>query len=172
MVAARTRHSATLLPDGRVLIAGGSADLSAEIYDPSSGIFTATAKMAASPYSWLPAATLLHDGRILIAGQPTAQIYDPVTATFAVTAPYAAPAPKYVESATPLADGRVLLTGGDTAGWCEFYDPISGAFSRASSMNFWDDVYTATLLTTGTVLFVGNSENDGSPADAPKCLIL
>ena len=176
MTTARTSHSATLLPDGRVLIAGGSGIpqapseqplLSAEIYDPSSETFSATGNLVATPYGWRPSATLLRDGRVFVAGQPTAQLYDPVTGMFAATAPYVNPAPGYMECAVLLVDGRVLLTGGgDNGGWSELYDPINDSFSLTGSMNFWGDVYTATLLTSGKVLFVGNEENDGTPADA------
>jgi WD40 repeat protein len=163
----RVRHTATLLPDGRVLIAGGATDLSAEIFDPSRGTFAVTGAMVVRPYSWLQAATLLHDGRVLIAGDPTAELYDPVTGTFAATSPYAASAPTYMETAVLLADGRVLLTGGgDVAGWTELYDPATGKFSLAGRMSTWSDVNTATVLTSGKVLFVGNVENDGFPADA------
>ncbi len=167
MTTSRTRHTATLLADGRVLIAGGSPDLSAEIYDPSRGTFEATGNMVASPYSWLQATTLLQDGRVFIAGLPTAQIYDPVVGMFTATSPYAAPPPRYMETATALPDGRVLLTGGnDTSGWTELYDPRIDSFSIAGNMNTWGDVDTATPLITGKVLFIGNGENDGEPADA------
>ena len=66
MVTARYGHTATLLADGRVLIAGGSdargLSLSAELYDPSTGTFTATGSMAAGHFS----ATLLNNGKILM----------------------------------------------------------------------------------------------------------
>jgi uncharacterized protein (TIGR03437 family) len=165
MTTARRGHTATLLPDGRVLIAG--PDLSAEIYDPSTGTFTPTRGMVSRPYSWLEATTLLQDGTVFIAGQPTAQIYDPATDTFAATSPYAAPAPTVTERATLLADGRVLLTGGtDVAGWTELYDPTNGKFSVAGLLNWWDSVDTATLLTGGKVLFVGSGDDSGLPAGA------
>jgi hypothetical protein len=64
MTAARRRHTATLLADAKVLIAGGTGADSAELYDPSTGAFTVTGKMVIPHVSHT--ATLLHDGRVLI----------------------------------------------------------------------------------------------------------
>jgi hypothetical protein len=66
MTTPRSEHTATLLPNGKVLIAGGSGNSSAELYDPSTGIFAATGSMTAARIGH--AATLLPDGRVLMAG--------------------------------------------------------------------------------------------------------
>src|SRR5687767_5879890 len=87
---ARSGHTATLLPDGRVLIAGGWSESSAprdsaELYDPQSGTFASAGRLHA-PRS-VHSATLLADGRVLIAGgygpgavaQSSTELFDPAT---------------------------------------------------------------------------------------------
>ena len=89
MTAARTGHTATLLPDGRVLITG-NAGTNAEIYDPAGGTFRSTGNMA-TPRSGGHTATLLNSGKVLIAGGcgphgdsflASAELYDPSNGTF------------------------------------------------------------------------------------------
>ena len=174
MTTGRAHHTATLLPDGRVLVTGTLADLSAETYDPATGSFTSAGNMVAHPYPG-QANTLLQNGKVFIAAYPTAQLYDPITGTFAATGPYADPAPSIPERATLLADGRILLTGAVNicyqpqcadpgTGWTELYDPTEGTFRLAEGMKWWNTVYTATLLTSGKVLFEGNDNYNGIPS--------
>jgi hypothetical protein len=218
MTTPRSGHTATLLPDGKVLIFGGNvsdsddtpatAELydpatrtftvttmigggiplpdgrmlfftsrhSAETYDPLTGSFAHAGEMVADLYS-AGAITLLRDGRVFVAGYPTAQIYDPITGTFAPTQPYGAAAPSILPNATLLTDGRVLLTGAVNIcyeaqcrepgmPWTELYDPVTGMFSAAGRMNWWNNIYTATLLLNGKVLFVGGDNYNGIPSSA------
>ena len=91
---ARQSHTATLLPNGKVLVAGGyngTSLSSAELYDPATGIWTATGSMGTSRN--VPAATLLPNGQVLVAGGysytsgflRSAELYDPATGTWAAT---------------------------------------------------------------------------------------
>jgi serine/threonine protein kinase len=166
----RAGHTATLLSDGRVLVAGGS-DNSAEVYDPRSGTFTRTGSMGAAREN--QTATVLSDGRVLVVGGfsgntalASSELYDPKTGTFSPTGSMAAA--RSDQTATLLSDGRVLVVGGLSGRYvgsalasAELYDPKTGTFSSTGSMATARYFHTATLLSDGRVLIVGG-ENGSS----------
>jgi hypothetical protein len=174
----RAAHTATLLPDGKVLIAGGfreegTAEISiasAEIYDPETNTFTPTSDMNEGRSGHT--ATLLSNGKVLIVGGwgpshrlATAELYDPHAGTFSYTASLSAP--RAGMTATLLKDGRVLMAGGDSARntpqlVAEIYDPDTKTFALAGSLNTGRSAHTATLLNDGTVLIAGGSSGDSS----------
>lgn len=178
MMVPRARATATLLANGKVLIAGGvsvenGAAANAEVYDPTTGKFTAAGDLVSNAGGVETpggaVSTLLPDGRVFIAGSTNAEIYDPAKGTFALTGPYVDHGPIDLNPVTLLNDGRVLITGcvdQCTVAASELYDPGTNAFSLTGPLSPVDDVNTATLLATGKVLYVGNEENDGAPADA------
>jgi len=183
MTTARELHRAILLADGRVLITGGAggtdqspAAISAEIYDPSSGSFSATGDMIIGQ-GW-HAATLLGNGSVLIAGNgESAQVYDPVAGRFTLTGPYAGPTEaSFISTATLLAGGKVLVTGcteGCSAGMEQTYDPDTNSFSITGGADpgcgtdicWFPGVNTATLLLDGRTLIAGSGDDD-FPAEA------
>jgi uncharacterized protein (TIGR03437 family) len=162
--------TATLLPDGKVLITkgnlqrGGQYLTSAELYDPTTGTFT-FAGYAKTNHSG-PTATLMMNGKVLIAGGDwgdgdggsfIAEVYDPATGTFSGTLNMTVGREQH--TATLLPDGNVLFAGGhlvfDLAVSTEIYDPIKGAFTRTANMSTAHEMHTATLLGDGTVLITG-----------------
>jgi uncharacterized protein (TIGR03437 family) len=180
MTAPRSQHSATLLGNGKVLIAGGRTGTNglqnlgtAELYDPATGTFTPAGAMIT--VRGRHSATLLADGRVLMTAcaipcnSAIAELYDPITGVFTdVGTPGAGG-----DAAALLADGRVLITGGCLAVGigtkAQLFVPATGRFIDTSPMNSGcANTNTATLLTSGKVLFAGNSEYTGPdwPADA------
>jgi hypothetical protein len=174
MSTSRFRPTATLLPTGKVLVAGGrseDADFnvevldSAELYDPETGRFAAAGSpMTAKRY--IHTATRLNDGRVLIAGgadgeggvHASAEIYDPDTDTFTPTAgPMSSP--RFAHRAVLLRDGKVLLVGGDDGAsfltTAEVYEPASGTFSVIDGVP--GQFPSATLLADGRVLVAGGA---------------
>jgi hypothetical protein len=164
MTVPRAGHTATLLSDGRVLIVGGDANplvgspsgITAELYDPKMGTFTATGSMN-QPHTF-QTATLLNTGRVLIAGGADAELYDPGTGSFGPTG--AMLVQSQFSQAVLLGDGRVLVAGNLDA---ELYDPTSGTFHQAGPYAAPSTYgYTsATLLADGRVLL----EGDDGPAE-------
>ena len=171
MTVARSQHTATLLPDGRVLIAGGMSSnaslASAEVYDPDAGTFRALGSMIAARR--MHTATLLPDGRVLFVGGygqgtalGTAELFDPTTGTFTATANLITG--RGGHSAILLSTGNVLIVGGygtnayPNVAPAELYDPVSGTFTPAGSYvgrSGCDFCAPSVLLTDGTVLFPG-----------------
>ncbi len=166
----RVFHTATLLPNGKVLIAGGINGLTAELYDPASGTFTATGSMSVTRQ--FHRATLLPNGKVLITGgnstSTTAELFDPAAGangTFtAVTSPMTSPRFLY-HTATLLPGGQVLITGGQDSSTslntAELYEPdrgTNGTFSAVTAtMTTARYIHTATLLTNGKALIAGGS---------------
>jgi hypothetical protein len=155
MLNVRFAATATLLPNGQVLIAGGVAhegasSATAELYDPATGGFALTGGLLTGRARHT--ATLLHDGKVLIAGgidkdgKPirAAELYDPASGKFLSTGNLVEA--RFDHTATLLANGKVLIAGGgmttvgvtntDTA---ELYDSASGTFSQTGTVTRYYD---------------------------------
>ena len=177
MAEARAAHTATLLGDGDVLVAGGTTrfegpDLSsAELYDPDTGTWTVTGSMSEARVR--PTATLLANGKVLVAGGSTgspggtalssAELYDPDTGRWTVTGSMSEA--RAAHTATLLADGHVLVVGGSgffaAAGViasAELYDPGTGKWTATGGMTEARFGTTATRLADGHVLVAGGSD--------------
>jgi hypothetical protein len=170
MLAPRSGHTATLLPDGKVLIAGGmrrNQDFykSAELYDPWTGKFQPAGEMNERRVSQV--AVLLRSGKVLIAGgwvghgcTDSAELYDPANGKF--TPIVAKMTTRRGDArATLLANGDILITGGadhDAPGGvasAEVFQVADMSFHSVRPMHYARVSHTATLLRDGRVLIVG-----------------
>ena len=169
MTTPRASHTATLLTNGKILIAGGigpgsTAVNSSELFDPATGSFTPGPLMTSAHASHT--ATLLNDGTVLIAGgvnesgavTAVAEIYDPVSNSFTQVSglTYA----RKQHTATLLEDGTVLVTGGVLSGFedntpCEIYTPVDLAFLPGPVVTTRGAGSAAVRLANGQVLNLG-----------------
>jgi N-acetylneuraminic acid mutarotase len=163
MSGARTNHTATLLNNGKILLAGGQTSgilASSEIYDPATGTSTPTGTMKAARCSHT--ATLLPNGKVLVAGgtgagstPSTAELYDPATGLWSWTGSMSFPRTNH--TATLLASGRVLVAGGSSYNvYAEVYNPAGGTWTETGYMTASRMGASATLLADGRVLVVGS----------------
>ena len=165
-------ETATLLPDGRVLIVGSACGdcwlEHEELYDPVTGTFKVTGKphtFGLGSDIWSGhTATLLPNGKVLLAGGASedfgtfsiAELYDPLADTFTTTANMSMA--RAGHTATLLPDGTVLVAGGqfiDGLNSADLYNPATGTFSATDDMTtgrFWQ---AATLLPDARVLMSG-----------------
>lgn len=179
----RARHTASLLPDGRVLVAGGSSpnddgsfrwESSVELYDSAADSWAATGEMLVPRHSHT--ATLLPDGRVLVSGGfgadgwlGSAEVWDPKTGRWAAAADMLIA--RGLHSATLLATGLVLVMGGSndeelpvTA--AELYDPIRDVWVRTEGWADYRSGATTTTLLDSRVLVTGGGAEDQSSASA------
>ncbi|KAB0664416.1 hypothetical protein F6V25_12810 [Oryzomonas japonica] len=185
MKAARSNHTATLMTNGKVLIAGGlgsggAAIASAEFFNPAArafGQFSSVGNMATTRA--YHSATLLLNGKVLLTGGidsnnaplASAELFDPATNRFTATG--AMKNARWLHTATLLANGKVLVAGGDASqgpgieggvplAAAEIYDPVAGTFTPLTvAMINPRYSHTATLLNSGTVLLAGGQGTGG-----------
>jgi hypothetical protein len=184
----RFEHTATLLVDGRVLVAGGQgADgplASSEIFDPAVSAFIRSNDMGEARTNH--AAVRLADRGVLVVGGAggangdlslaSAEVFDPNRGAWVRVAPLAQA--RTGETATLLGDGRVLVAGGESASRgtrrslssAEVYDARSGTWRSAGSMACPRSEQAATLLSDGSVLVVaGDAAFPGQQPDPKGC---
>jgi N-acetylneuraminic acid mutarotase len=181
----RYRHTATLLPNGKVLVTGGHHGLfvslnTAELYDPATGTWSSTGSLNIDRTGHT--ATSLPNGKVLVAGGfnvignrfnllNSVELYDSATGTWSVTGNLNIPRSDH--TATLLSNGKVLVAGGDVYGaWpaislntAELYDPATGIWSVTNNLNTSRRGHTATLLPNRKVLIAGG-DNQGELASA------
>ncbi len=190
MAVSRFGHTSTLLPNGKVLAAGGRigaaggpSTATAEVFDPISGTWSSAGSMPDPRYSH--SATLLPDGRVLVAGgftgglttnaQPvlnSAALYDPVTNSWTPTG--SLNVRRSIHMATLLPNGKVLAAGGRTCSapptacdsgfvtaTAELYDPATGTWTPTGTMGERRHTTSVVVLPNGTVLLSGGFPGTG-----------
>jgi hypothetical protein len=177
MRSARDGHTATLLANGKVLVAGGTnngvALPSAELYNGTSGTWASTGSMHVA--RTLARAILLPNGSALVVGGcvndclsatiRSAELYNPSTGTFTVTGSMVQARAEF--GVTLLANGQVLVVGGCTAydangclavtAKAEIYNPATGTWRATGALRGARHAMNATRLASGRVLVAGGA---------------
>ena len=172
----RYDHTATLLPDGKVLVAGGKGSdtcfkptSSAELYDPVSGTWSPTGSLNTARADHT--ATLLQSGLVLVAGGyaadvdlNSAELYDPATGTWRPTASFKNIRNSDSSDAPLLQNGKVLVVGGGDAKLeAELYDPETEIWSSTSPPTAY--LLNMALLPDGKVFGLGSDWDYGAVAE-------
>ncbi|MDA0139111.1 kelch repeat-containing protein [Solirubrobacter deserti] len=171
---ARDGHSAILLDDGRVLVAGGSGDSvsmsSAELFDPATGRWTPTGSLHTGRS--FASMVKLKDGRVLIHGGggdayalPNAEIYDPRTGAW--TKAGSMSIGRAWGTSALLPDGRVLVAGGidwnrQYSTLAEVFDPATREWTYAGELGDPVSAPVASTLPDGRVIVTGGTRPDGA----------
>ncbi|HSO32326.1 MAG TPA: kelch repeat-containing protein, partial [Labilithrix sp.] len=166
LTTARSSAAAVVLPSNKILIVGGAdadgnALASAELYEPTTGLFTPTTSPMNATRS-APTVSLLASGKVLVVGGSGgaplgAEVFDPASGTFAPTGSLARVSGAAVgHTATVLPSGKVLVTGGELGVTsADLYDPASGTFTATGPMATARSLHGASLLASGKVLLTG-----------------
>ncbi len=184
MTTPRANHTATLLADGRILVAGGLNSVGrgiagAEIYSPATNSWSPAGAMREARYHHT--ATILPNRKVLVTGGhqltgdgstvalSSAELYDPASNSWAKAPRMRVPRDNH--TATSLPDGRVLVVGGGTrtAGFeagAETYDAAANSWSSAGRLKEPRAFHATTLLPAGDVLAVGGLNDCGALSSA------
>ena len=161
------RHTATLLADGRLLVAGGASrdtgtpTAVAEILDLPNGASTWAATGTLRTARYRHTAVLLRNGKVLVVGgqdEYTTELFDPPTGMWSYGPPMSTARAHH--TTTLLRDGRVLICGGYSYGGAylssvEIYNPATNTIASGPSMGAAHAFHAASLMQDGRVLVVG-----------------
>ena len=161
---ARGSHTANLLNNGKVLVAGGSSTSTDHGTLRSGDRILDLDRQHQQRRPYGDTATLLNNGKVLIAGGDdtdctSAEVYDPTAGIWSLTG--SLNAGRYFHAATLLPDGTVLAAGGLFGTFLassELYNPTSGTWTFTGKLNQARSDQTATLLTNGVVLVAGGGD--------------
>jgi N-acetylneuraminic acid mutarotase len=197
LTTAREDHTASMLPDGRVLVTGGDADndrtalTSAELYDPARGTWAAVARMRTARISHTATLVTASGGpQVLIAGGnqkaqnqilSSAETYDVTTDSWQLTGTMGMS--RIGHTAVALASGQVLVAGGASttchtaASVCiiktvELFDPQLNVWTALPDMDAYRVNHTAALLQDGSMLVVGGTGATASDGPGQQVALL
>ena len=178
LATARGYDTATLLGNGKILIAGGfnGSNLSlssAELYNPNTNTWSSGGSLSTARNE--STATLLRNGDVLVAGGygsysalSSAELYNPNTNTWSSGGTLASA--RYLATATLLGNGDVLVVGGNSSGFlfssAELYNPTTNTWFSGGTLATARCAATATLLGNGDVLVAGGIGNSGPLSSA------